>query len=98
LLLVSAVALDLGVIGDQTLGRRAVNLLSPGERGRLNGIYTGVFFLGGSVGSAVAGIAWSAMGWSLVCAIGASFGALALALSTLEAKLAGTSSLNRKSA
>ena len=32
----SAVLLDIGVTGDQTLGRRAVNLLQPKARGRLN--------------------------------------------------------------
>jgi predicted MFS family arabinose efflux permease len=52
----------------------------------LNGVYTGVFFLGGSLGSALAGIAWATMGWSLVCALGAGFGALALSLSIFAAK------------
>ena len=75
---VSAILLDVGVTGDQTLGRRAVNLLQPEARGRLNGLFVGLFFLGGAVGSALAGIAWTSGGWAAVCAIGALFGIGAL--------------------
>jgi predicted MFS family arabinose efflux permease len=84
LLAAAAIMLDLGVIGDQTLGRRVVNLACPQARGRLNGLYTGLFFIGGSVGSAVAGVAWVEAGWTLVCVIGLGFVALALALALLE--------------
>jgi hypothetical protein len=84
LLAAAAIVLDLGVIGDQTLGRRAVNLACPQARGRLNGLYTGLFFVGGAVGSALAGIAWVEAGWTLVCAIGLGFVALALALASLQ--------------
>jgi predicted MFS family arabinose efflux permease len=84
LLVASAVILDLGVIGDQTLGRRAVNLAQPGARGRLNGLYTGLFFLGGAIGSALAGIATASFGWTMVCLIAAGFGTVALVLTTLE--------------
>eukprot|EP01037_Dinobryon_pediforme_P023453 gene23453-24908_t len=45
----AAVILDLGVIADQTLGRRAINLLRPEARGRMNGLFTGLFFLGGAL-------------------------------------------------
>ncbi len=75
---VSAVLLDIGVTGDQTLGRRAINLLQPKARGRLNGLFVGIFFIGGAIGSMLAGIAWTLGGWSDVCAIGAAFGLIAL--------------------
>lgn len=78
LLVVSAVALDIGVIGDQTLGRRAVNLLNPEARGRINGLFVGLFFVGGAIGSAVAGPAWAGGGWPLVCGVSAAFGVAAL--------------------
>ncbi|EJO59739.1 hypothetical protein BURMUCF2_3608 [Burkholderia multivorans CF2] len=42
-----AALLDAGVIVDQTLGRRAINLLNPAARGRLNGLFVGLFFVGG---------------------------------------------------
>jgi predicted MFS family arabinose efflux permease len=83
LLVLAALVLDLGVIGDQTLGRRAVNLLCAAAPGRLNGVYTGLFFVGGSIGAALAGVARASGGWPLVCATGAAFGALALGLSAL---------------
>jgi predicted MFS family arabinose efflux permease len=74
----SAVLLDIGVTGDQTLGRRAVNLLRPEARGRLNGLFVGIFFIGGAIGSLLAGVAWTWGGWPYVCAIGAAFGLVAL--------------------
>jgi predicted MFS family arabinose efflux permease len=84
LLVTAAIMLDVGVIADQTLGRRAVNLACPQARGRLNGLYTGLFFVGGSVGSALAGIAWAEEGWTLVCGVGLGFVTLALALASIE--------------
>jgi predicted MFS family arabinose efflux permease len=75
---VSAVLLDIGVVGDQTLGRRAVNLLQPEARGRLNGLFVGLFFLGGAVGSTVAGVAGAWGGWTSVCVIGIVFALSAL--------------------
>ena len=75
---VSAVLLDIGVTGDQTLGRRAVNLLQPKARGRINGLFVGTFFIGGAIGSLLAGVAWASGGWNAVCAVGALFGAVAL--------------------
>ncbi|SCB31331.1 MFS transporter [Rhizobium hainanense] len=74
----SAVLLDVGVTGDQTLGRRAVNLLKPEARGRINGLFVGIFFLGGALGSALAGTAWDFGGWVAVCAGAAGFGVIAL--------------------
>ncbi|MGO4713521.1 hypothetical protein [Bradyrhizobium sp. 2TAF24] len=84
ILVVAAVLLDLGVIGDQTLGRRAINLLRPEARGRLNGLFTGLFFLGAAAGSGVSGLAWVTFGWTGVCAVGAAFGGAALAVALTE--------------
>ncbi|WP_143524068.1 MFS transporter [Rhizobium rhizosphaerae] len=80
-LLVAAVLLDLGVIADQTLGRRAINLLRPEARGRTNGLFTGLFFLGGAAGSALSGFAWNAWGWQGVCVVGLVFGVAAIGVS-----------------
>ena len=84
LLVAAAVLLDLGVIADQTLGRRAINLLGPEARGRLNGLFTGLFFLGAAAGSGLSGIVWVLGGWSAVCVVGAAFGLAALSLSATE--------------
>jgi len=77
-LVLAAILLDAGTIGDITLGRRDVNLIRPEARGRINGIYTGVFFLGGAAGSAVAGLAWAHAGWLGVCLVVLGFALAAL--------------------
>lgn len=77
----AAVILDLCVIADQALGRRAINMLRPEARGRLNGLFTGLFFIGAAVGSSLSGLAWVLVGWSGTCALGGLFGLAALALS-----------------
>lgn len=63
----AAFVVDLGVIGDQTLGRRLVNLLNPDARGRLNGLYTGLFFIGSAIGSALGGGLYARFGWYGTC-------------------------------
>ena len=74
----SAIMLDVGVVGEQTLGRHAINLLRPEARGRINGLFVGLFFLGGAVGATAAGLAWTYGGWRAVCVVGAAFGAACL--------------------
>lgn len=81
LLAVAAFALDLGVVGDQTLGRRVINMLRPEARGRINGLFTGLFFVGSATGSALSGVAWSVSGWSAVCWLGLFFTTVAFLLS-----------------
>lgn len=69
LLIIAAILLDAGAVGDQTLGRRAINMLDPNARSRLNGLFVGVFFIGGGIGAVAAGTAWAVAGWSGVCAL-----------------------------
>jgi len=86
---VAAVLLDAGATGDQTLGRRSINLLDPEARGRINGLFVGLFFLGGAVGSTVAGFAWAWGGWTAVCLAGTAFGVATLALDFLASPVDG---------
>ncbi|MCK1717143.1 MFS transporter [Bradyrhizobium sp. 141] len=72
------ILLDVGITADQTLRRRAINLLRPEARGRINGLFVALFFIGGGVGSAAASLAWSYAGWTAVCAVAAGFGMLGL--------------------
>jgi predicted MFS family arabinose efflux permease len=58
-----AFLLDAGVIADQALGRRAINLLAPESRGRVNGLFTGLFFLGSAAGAAISGPVLASTGW-----------------------------------
>ena len=82
-MMVAALLLDLGVIGDQTLGRRAINMIHPEARGRLNGLFTGGFFIGGAIGSLLAGAAWAWNGWD-GCCLGALVSILAALLLSLR--------------
>lgn len=77
LLVLAAIVIDAGAVGDQTLGRRAINMLDPAARSRLNGLFVGVFFIGGGIGAVAAGSAWAVAGWTGVCAVGLLLCALA---------------------
>jgi predicted MFS family arabinose efflux permease len=80
LLAAAAVLLDAGVVANQILGRHAINTLQPEARGRLNGLYTGLFFIGGSAGAAIAGLAWAWHGWGAICGAGLVFALAASAV------------------
>jgi predicted MFS family arabinose efflux permease len=78
LLAIGTILLEIGITTDQTLGRRAINLLRPEARGRLNALFVAIFFVGGAVGAAAALTAWSYGGWNGVCAVSGMFGVLGL--------------------
>jgi predicted MFS family arabinose efflux permease len=80
----AAMLLDAGVTADQTIGRRAINLLNAQARGRLNGLFVGTFFVGGALGSVLSGLAWAQAGWGGVCAVQ---GLLTLAAMVLAARI-----------
>lgn len=84
LLAVAAFAIDGGVIADQALGRRAINLLAPESRGRVNGLYTGLFFIGSACGAAIAGPALARWSWPGVCAAALMFFAAAALLHLVD--------------
>ncbi|HEF5874925.1 TPA: MFS transporter [Burkholderia cenocepacia] len=90
-----AALLDAGVIVDQTIGRRAINLLNPAARGRLNGLFVGLFFVGGALGAALAGSAWAWGGWSAVCGVGFAFAGAAAAFGLAAGREAGAAALDR---
>ena len=74
LLGLSAVTLDVGVLGNHTVGRTLINLLRPEARGRINALFVGVLFLGGAIGSTAASLLWATGGWAAVCLGGAMCG------------------------
>lgn len=84
LLVAGAATLDAGVITDQTLGRRAINLINPPMRGRLNALFVGIFFIGGAIGAALSGAAWAWAGWNGVCAVMLGFVIAAVLFSGLD--------------
>ncbi|WP_025596435.1 MFS transporter [Burkholderia sp. WSM2230] len=98
LLVVAALLLDLGVIGDQAMGRRAVNLLSPHARGRVNGLFTGLFFVGSAIGALLAGPAWALGHWMGICIAAAAFALAANVLHILQTAAPARSSQATSSA
>lgn len=83
-LVAAAVLLDLGVWSSQVLGQRAIYALRPEARSRLNGLFIAIFFIGGAIGSALAGVAHTHGGWTAVVWIGAGCGVFGIALWLFE--------------
>jgi predicted MFS family arabinose efflux permease len=69
-LIIAALLLDAGVSCNVVLGQRAIYMLAPQERGRINGIYIMVFFLGGALGSALSSYIYANGGWTYICVTG----------------------------
>ena len=70
LLVVAAVIIDMGVAANMVLGQRTIFALAAEVRGRLNGIYFSLFFVGGALGSAAGGWVFSQYGWHAVLLLG----------------------------
>lgn len=84
----AAILLDAGVQFSQIVGQRAIYGINPAMRGRINGIYMALFFIGGALGSAVTGPVLARAGWSGICLVGAVFPILALAVFALRERAA----------
>jgi len=76
-LVVGVLALDVGAQMMQVSNQTRIFGLGADARSRLNTIYMTMYFTGGAVGSALAGLAWSRWGWDGVC--GLALGMIALA-------------------
>ena len=72
------ILLDAGTQVAQVSNQARVYALPAAMHGRLNTIYMTCYFIGGSLGSAAATLAWGAWRWNGVCAV--ALGALAAAL------------------
>ena len=69
--------LDVGVQAGHVANQARIYKAFPVARSRANTVYMVSYFLGGAVGSILSAHAWSAYGWSGVCAVGIAFAALA---------------------
>jgi predicted MFS family arabinose efflux permease len=83
-LVTGVLVLDVGVQGNHVSNLARVHARRPEARSRMNTVYMVTYFAGGALGTAVGTSAWSGHGWAGVCAAGAAFLALALALWALR--------------
>ncbi len=86
LLVAAAILLDMGVSGNLVLGQRAIYSLGNEARGRLNGLFMAIFFIGGAIGSSLGGWAYAYGGWGLTSLIGIAVPALAFVYYLTEKK------------
>lgn len=70
LFLIAAILLDMAVSGNLILGQQAIYTLGDDIRGRVNGIFMAIFFLGGALGSSIGGLIYAKKGWMSVSLIG----------------------------
>jgi predicted MFS family arabinose efflux permease len=70
LLVAAAILLDFGATANMVLGQRAIYMLGAALRGRLNGLYMAIFFVGGAIGSALGGWSYAQGGWRLAAWVG----------------------------
>ena len=77
-LVLGVILLDVGVQATHISNQSVVFSLVPEARSRLNTVYMTAYFIGGSLGSVLGGLAWVHGGWPGVCALGGALTAAAL--------------------
>jgi predicted MFS family arabinose efflux permease len=79
-LVVGVVLMDMAVQGALVSNQHIIYALRPEARSRINTLFMGTMFFGGSLGSSVAVYAWKTGGWGRVSLLGAVLGAGAVVL------------------
>jgi predicted MFS family arabinose efflux permease len=73
-MILGIVILDIGVQGMQVTNQSVIYALEPEARSRITSSYMVVYFIGGAIGSAVAGHFYASYGWAGICLLGAGIG------------------------
>jgi len=75
-LAISGIVLDLGTQANLVTNQTRIYRLIPEARNRINTVFMVTYFVGGALGTFLAGFAWSLWQWAGVCGLGAAlFGA-----------------------
>ncbi|SEM84586.1 Predicted arabinose efflux permease, MFS family [Chryseobacterium taichungense] len=77
-LIVGVILIDLGVQSSHIMNQTNYFLIRSNAVNRLNTVYMVSYFIGGSLGTWLASIAWQYAQWGGVCLVGVSMGILAL--------------------
>lgn len=83
-LVVGVILLDFAVQSALVSNQHVVYALRPEARARLNTLFMGAMFLGGSAGSALATVVWGAAGWTGVSVLGVAFTAVAAVIQIID--------------
>ncbi|WP_322061091.1 MFS transporter [Paraburkholderia sp. J63] len=78
LLIAGTLLLDVGVQGLHIVNQGVILAIDESARSRIMTVYLASYFVGGALGSSVAGAACSVAGWLGVCAAGGAFAGIAL--------------------
>jgi predicted MFS family arabinose efflux permease len=81
---IGCILLDFGAQANHISNQTRIFALREDARSRLNTVYMVTYFAGGALGAYAGALAYSAVGWSGVCAVGATCSAAALALLSLK--------------
>ncbi|EJL75892.1 arabinose efflux permease family protein [Chryseobacterium populi] len=85
-LIIGVILVDLGVQSGHIMNQTNYFLIKSNAVNRLNTVYMVSYFIGGSLGTWLASIAWQYAQWDGVCFVGAGFGLLALIAHLLFSK------------
>ncbi|TCK31650.1 putative MFS family arabinose efflux permease [Ancylobacter aquaticus] len=88
-LALGAIVLDCAATANLVFGQRAIFMLAPEIRSRLNALYIATFFFGGALGSALASPLYALGGWAAVTTAGSAVLLLALAYYATEFRARG---------
>jgi predicted MFS family arabinose efflux permease len=77
-LAIGGIVLDLGTQANLVTNQTRVYRLIPEARNRINTVFMVTYFVGGALGTFLAGFAWTLWEWTGVCTLGASFFGAAL--------------------
>ncbi len=77
-LIVGVILIDLGVQSNHIMNQTNYFLLKTNAVNRLNTVYMVSYFIGGSLGTYLASVAWKYAEWKGVCVVGVSMGLAAL--------------------
>ncbi|WP_419870846.1 MFS transporter [Chryseobacterium sp. CT-SW4] len=91
-LIVGVILVDLGVQSSHIMNQTNYFLIRSNAVNRLNTVYMVSYFIGGSLGTWLASIAWNIAQWDGVCFVGASFGLLGLIAHLLFSKKVNSTS------
>ena len=82
-LVIAIILVDVGAQCHQLSNQSGCLALVPEATNRCNTVFMSHLFVGGSLGTLSAGVAWDAMGWTGVCLVGVSFALISLVVTLL---------------